>query len=486
MPYPDWVLKQRATNTEIRHFGNNYYLYEVRTQWDKVNKRPKKTTGRYLGRITENGLLKTRRVLREEKLRSITVKEYGASQFLLDNCTYITEPLKKAFPNDWERILTYAILRLMWGTTLMEADSDFHSSCLSETLAQVNLSERHIGQFLRELGMNRGGTIQFLKSFITHTEYAIVDLTHVFSLSEDVISSVTGYNGDGDYTPQIRLTVVYDLDRHLPSYYRMVVGSIKDVTALKLAMKESGAQHCVLIGDKGFHSAPNVKELRTNSIHYILPLKRNNSMVEYRKEMESRKCFDGHFLFEGRAIWQYSYPVGEDRVILYLDSSLKAEEEKDWMRRMDDKKQAEGKGSADPGEMEKFFSKESTQGTIAVLTDTKESAEDVYAYLKGRAEIEQAFDTFKNTLNADRSYMRDDYQLEGWMMVNFVALMLYYGVYNQLKERKLLKRYTPKNVLKHLSRVYKLKVEDKWYLSEVPKKSRLILQELKYSLPPTT
>ncbi len=486
MDCPDWVLKCKKKNTEVRHFGGNYYLYEIRTVWDKEKKKPKKITGRYLGRITEDGLITPRRLLLEEKLKRITVKEYGASQFLLDNCSVITEPLKKSFPDDWERILSYAILRLLWNTTLMEADSDFHSSYLSETLMPVDLSERRIGQFLRELGMNRGGTVQFLKQFISSTEYAIVDLTHVFSLSEDVVSSVTGYNGDGDYTPQIRLTVVYDLDKHMPSYYRMVVGSIKDVTALKLAMKESGAKHCILIGDKGFHSEVNVQELRANLINYILPLKRNNSLVHYRKGMESRKCFDGHFLFEGRPIWQYSYEAGEDRVVLYLDSSLKAEEEKDWMRRMEDKKRAGGEGSANQEEMEKFFTKEETQGTIAVLTDTKESAENVYSFLKGRTEIEQAFDTFKNTLHADRSYMRDDYQLEGWMAVNFVALMLYYCVYNLLREKKLLKRYTPKNALKHLSRVYKLKVDDKWYLSEIPKKSRLIMGELGYSLPPTT
>ena len=55
-------------------------------------------------------------------------------------------------------------------------------------------------------------------------------------------------------------------------------------------------------------------------------------------------------------------------------------------------------------------------------------------------------------------------------MVNFVALILYYCVYNLLREKKLLKRYTPKNTLKHLSRLYKLKVDDKWYLFEIRKK----------------
>ena len=71
-------------------------------------------------------------------------------------------------------------------------------------------------------------------------------------------------------------------------------------------------------------------------------------------------------------------------------------------------------------------------------------------------------------------------------MVNLVALIFYYCVYNLLREKKLLKRYTPKNTLKHLSRLYKLKVDDKWYLFEIRKKeSHLIMGELGYSLQPT-
>ncbi len=39
------------------------------------------------------------------------------------------------------------------------------------------------------------------------------------------------------------------------------------------------------------------------------------------------------------------------------------------------------------------------------------------------------FDTFKNVLNADRSYMRGDSELEGWEFINFIALLFYYEVY---------------------------------------------------------
>jgi hypothetical protein len=59
------------------------------------------------------------------------------------------------------------------------------------------------------------------------------------------------------------------------------------------------------------------------------------------------------------------------------------------------------------------------QGTIAVITDLDVDAEKIYNVLKSRSEIETMFDAFKNVLRADRTYMRDDYQMEGWMFGNF-------------------------------------------------------------------
>ncbi len=52
-------------------------------------------------------------------------------------------------------------------------------------------------------------------------------------------------------------------------------------------------------------------------------------------------------------------------------------------------------------------------GTISVITNLKVSGEIVYDMLKSRADIEQSYDTFKNTINADRTFMRDDYQMQG-------------------------------------------------------------------------
>ena len=98
--------------------------------------------------------------------------------------------------------------------------------------------------------------------------------------------------------------------------------------------------------------------------------------------------------------------------------------------------------------------------------------------LKSRADIEQSYDTFKNTIHADRTYMRDDHQLQGWMFVNFISLILHYRIYNMLKEKGLLKRYSPEDAIEHLERVSMLKIGEEWKISEIPKKSWDIIDAL--------
>lgn len=118
-------------------------------------------------------------------------------------------------------------------------------------------------------------------------------------------------------------------------------------------------------------------------------------------------------------------------------------------------------------------------GTIAVITGVDCDAEKAYNLLKSRAEIKMMFDAFKNVFNANRTYMQDDYRIEGGMFINFIALMFYYWLYRMLSDNSLLKNHSPKNVLLHPSGIYKLRIDDQWVISEIPKKSRTILEKLK-------
>ncbi len=59
---------------------------------------------------------------------------------------------------------------------------------------------------------------------------------------------------------------------------------------------------------------------------------------------------------------------------------------------------------------------------------------------------------------------------------------LYYKIYEQLINKEILKICTPKDVILHLSRFYKLKIQDNWTISEIPKNSRKIIEKFDLKL----
>jgi len=156
-----------------------------------------------------------------------------------------------------------------------------------------------------------------MKNFVEGSEFLVIDLTHVFSLSENIISATTGHNSEEDYTPQINLVLLYSLDKSQPSFS----GWFQEVSEMfrhSSFTEGSWSQKAVIIGDKGFFSDDNVKFLDTEELDYILPLKRNSSLIDYSPiQSGNRKSFDGHFLFEKRVIWYYERIKDDRRIIVF-------------------------------------------------------------------------------------------------------------------------------------------------------------------------
>ena len=85
MAYPDWVERQRRPGTNISCIRGKYYLYEATSVWNKEKGRAQKKTGKYLGRITEDGLIPPKQKQDKVQLTHPTIREYGASSTLLLN-----------------------------------------------------------------------------------------------------------------------------------------------------------------------------------------------------------------------------------------------------------------------------------------------------------------------------------------------------------------------------------------------------------------
>ena len=467
---PDWALKYREKGTEIRYLNGQYYLYRVTSKYDPTIKRSRKITLEYLGKITPDGLLKPKAVRVMDELHYPTNREYGASSFILTECSDTIDLLKTHFPDEWKEIAVCSIVRFFHSAPMKNMQLHYVSSHLFDAIPDARISPGSVSNLLHYTGLRRQRVVDFMSNFV-QGEQCVIDLTHVFSRSENVIAATLGHNSGGGFIPQLNIVLLTSVRGNHPSFFRIVPGSIGDVSTIKMTMREAGISgaDAVLVGDKGFYSKENMRFLERERMRYILPLKRDSAFIDYSPARgDIRTGFDGCFMFDDRVIWHRMKKTGKRRVILFLDEYLRTEEGRDMIARIKDGK----------GKMSSYHEQMQKMGTIAVITNTTTRAHRVYELLKRRIEIEQTFDTFKNTLHADRSYMRSDVSMQGWMFINFVALLLYYRVYDLLFRKKMLKKYSPKDVLLHLSLISKMKIGDRWVLSEIPKQSRTLMEKL--------
>jgi len=112
--------------------------------------------------------------------------------------------------------------------------------------------------------------------------------------------------------------------------------------------------------------------------------------------------------------------------------------------------------------------------------EAKEKAlkQTVYESYKQRNEIEIMFDSYKNYLDADVSYMQNRYVMEGWLFANFIAMMAYYKLYVRLRQAELLTKYSPKDIIELSKAICKVKIRGTWHQAEINKKTRKLFAKI--------
>lgn len=469
MAYPEWVEKQRRPGTNIAQIRGKFYLYEVSSAWDKEKKRAVKKTGKYLGRITEEGLIPPKK--KDEAVHSVATKEYGASRIMSCLGSDIYNALKERFGTEADTIFTLAILRAIEKCPYKRAAFLYERSYLSEVFGKLPLSGASISGFLRSLGEKREKMVGFMKDFTGDIEHILFDGTSIISNSKNLEINRVGYNSHRQYDPQINLLYAFSAEERMPAYYRIVPGNVRDVTSFRLAVEESGITNMVVIADKGFGSAANFEMLEQNKLKYIIPLRRNNGLFDRDKlKAGDRSALDGYFMFDGRVIWYYSYRKDGRRVVVYLDNDLKNEEEKDYLSRVDSNMEDYSK--------EKFLEKQYDFGTIVLCTNLEDTPDELYSLYKSRCDIEQNFDFLKNLLEVDTLYLQDKYAVEAWAFINHISLMLVHILYNRLRVKKKLSAYSVSDFIFHLKYIHKIKINNSWFTSEISGKTQKLLADL--------
>lgn len=476
--HPEWALKHKRKGTELRFIKGHYYLYEVSSKWNPEKKRAQKITGKLLGKITPEGFIESKRQQFQKKLDSILAqpiytKSYGAVSFLFHHFKEYITVLQNSFPDIWREIIVLTYTRLIHQAPLKNIPFHFENSYLSEHYSELNISAKKATQLLKQIGTQRDKVIAYMRSFIQGGDYILADGTHLVSHSQKLTIAKQGYNSLQSYDPQVNLMFLFSSKLKLPVFYRILPGNIREVKSFKLTIEESGLTDVVIITDKGFYSEKNIASLDSEQLHYIIPLRRNSQLISYDNiEKPKKEGYENYFRFHDRFIWYYTLQQDHNKcVIVFYDDQMRLREETDYLKRIETHPHKYN--------LNDFREKQSCLGTLAVYTNVSEKKpQEIYNYYKSRQSIETMFDAMKNILQADSSYMQSEIALSGWLFISYIALQWYYHIYNLLLEKRLISKYSVKDVLIHLTEIRKVKINNVWKLAEITSKTQTLLKKL--------
>lgn len=474
--HPQWALDQKKPGTELRLIRGNYYLYEYKTVYDKEKKGPKKISGKILGRITQqsglipSGKRQLEKTVNQTVFSNLSIKEFGASFLVYQKFSYYVKALRKAFPDFWQSLLAIAYCRFVYKCPLKSIPFLLAQSYLPELLEIKQFNDKTTSHVLNTIGSMHEARLAYMKSFVLKEEYLLMDATNIFSNSELIPLSKTGYNSKKNYDPHFNLMYLYSSKAKRPVYYKLLPGNIREVKAFKNCLIEVGLSQAVIVADKGFYSIKNIGLLEAENLKFILPLKRDNSIIDYETLADnSFKANDFYFEHEKRIIWYRKFKVNNLSLFLFLDDSLKLNEERDYLRRIETHPESYS--------FTEYHIRKNTFGTIALVTNLqRKAAIDVYQTYKSRMAIETMFDGMKNVLEADHTYMQNEQTLQGWMFINHITLQWYQQLYMDLKEKSMLKKFSVNDYILFLTDLKKVKINDTWHFNEVTAKAQKMME----------
>jgi hypothetical protein len=496
MYLPEWIQKYKEPRTEIRLINNNFYKYQVDFVYSKEKKRTEKKTVRLLGKITDqDGFIpsaKDELRRKSEELPQVDIKTFGVFHLFSTLMKDEISSLKDFFSDDTcEKLLSFSMMRWAYQTPIKRATRYHAHDFCSQEWSNRSMSDKLISDTLNRIGQNREKVVDWMKTLLSHVpedeqNFVLMDSTHSTSVSGNLAVNAKGYNPNFDFEKQIRLMYLFSSQMKQPVYYRLINGNITDVKSMSLCINEMNIRDRVtFIADKGFFSAENVAMMEKEELSYIIPLVRNSSLIDYSPigQPEFKKKSQ-YFIFQDRIIWYYSYRHGDYKLITFLDEKLRVNEESDYLGRIESSPEKYSKNGFDEkphrfGAMSIIYNMKDEPKTEAWKNKRKKKNEKpktieqtVYESYKQRNEIEIMFDSYKNHLDADVTYMQNRYVPEGWLFANFIAMIAYYKLYVRLREAELLSKFSPKDIIERSKSIYKMKIRGNWHQSEITEKER--------------
>ena len=434
---------------EIKKINGKEYAYEVSMVWDSEHKKRHKVS-RYLGKVVDGKPTRIREIVAVRGIYEIGHIELAWS--LMDD---IIAALREEYSDELMKIIAFSFNRLIFPLPLKSIKSWVEKTWLSKTIHEI--SPKSLSAMLKRIGKDQNKQKRIFMKLMKRNEIVAYDTSALFSYSPGIRMAEFGHNNNDLMLPMIRIIMGFSRLREEPCYIRLVPGSIADIDTLRKTEEEM-PPGTLFVMDRGFIDDDNFGKMNTDGLYFITPLKRDSRIPDYSAEQK------GFFMFRKRAIRYSSKTIASYDVHIFEDILLRAAEENEYYSLL-----SAGKNPQ--------FSPDKA-GRIAILTNTREKPQNIFELYKFRNDVEEAFDVFKNLLQVDTPYLRDDDTLRGYALVSFISLIAYYRILKLLKIRKINGRISVKDALLQLSKIYLTDIGDRTIMAEIPKKVRELAETL--------
>ena len=502
--------------------NNKVYVYESSSYWDKEKKAPRSRMT-YLGiedpstkDITPPG----------KKWIPKSSRDYGNAFLLskISNKIGLTEILREAFPDDWQKLLACVFFEVSEGKPLYLC-STWLESTYNDLIER--LPSQRISELLKSVGENARARLEFLrlwKQKRRDDKFIVFDITSISSYSKLIESVEWGYNRDKEKLPQINFGLVFGQPSLLPIFYNIYQGSIRDVSTLQNILEFLGdfsLRNVTFIMDKGFYSTENITEMKRKRLKFIIPLpftvneaknligKHEDDMIDvlnaFRINKDILYCVRDKIVIEQYSLNAYIYfdkrkkLEGEERLLKKIMEAEEKVENRQFVQREKVKKYV----SQNASELKGFFEIRKVKGAfvlrrdkakideairqmgyVIILSTRSMKNQELILLYRNKDCVEKCFDNMKNELSTNRLRVHSEEGMEGRLFVTFITLILRSWIHKTMREKNLSKRYTIEELMYEIKKLKIVELSNKKkVLTESSKTQKELFKKIVNEIP---
>lgn len=497
----------------VKEINGTEYLYEITPYYDHATKKIRQRS-KYLGKNVDG---------KPVRIRSrLPTRTYSYGEFIpllhIIREFRIEEILSQYIPEkDVRAILTLAQNRVVRPVALYHLASWYEGTILSKLYGEVHLSSQSLSNLLGRIGES-DLPAEFSREIIgdvSTSSTLIYDITSLSSYSKLIKLLEYGYNRDGMHLPQVNLSLIIDKDLGIPVMYDLYPGSIVDVSTLKNTIKKInalGVEQFILVMDRGFFSTPNLEELISNNLSFVIPAPLTVKAVRQLISDIHRKIEDPNLIKTYNGENLFVMPVTLNIVDMNFKgyayySSKKEQTEKELffrklyagveklrkirLKRWMDPKGiiAETVGRFSPYIKWKVMNERfevavrkkavaqriNRMGKFILLYNEYLDWEECLSTYRGKDIVEKGFDILKNDIELVPSNVQKESTLKGLLFICFLALMMRMRLMKIMRENRLIEMYNVEGMFLELEKIKKVELSNGEFItSELTKKQKEI------------